>query len=255
MSPERRHTTQDGAVRRQFLLAAARTRSRVVASPASPIFNKQMLLEAARVGDIAEVIRVLDARPDLVDQTDERGRTPLHWAVWEGHADVARALVDAGADVNAKADLGLTPLWNAARGGGGDLVELLLAHGAEPSTRTTGDGLGWTPLHIAAGEGRTAAVRALVRAGADVNATGSEDGFTPLQLAVGRGHREVVELLVASGADVNRYAKGRLGRVRMAETLPPLEIAEREQHGEIATFLEGHGAQRRGGAFRRLFGA
>src|SRR5687767_5576449 len=120
------------------------------------------MLEAARTGNVAEVTRLLKARPDLVAESDDRRRTPLHWAVWEGHAKVANALLAAGADANARADLDLTPLWNAARRGRDDLVELLLAHGADPNARMAGDGMGWTPLHIAAGEGQTAAARALI---------------------------------------------------------------------------------------------
>ncbi len=60
---------------------------------------------------------------------------PLHSAVAGGHEAVARALVEGGADVNAAQDGGHTPLMGAAQNGLDATVELLLAHGADPTAR------------------------------------------------------------------------------------------------------------------------
>ncbi|MDP6189635.1 MAG: ankyrin repeat domain-containing protein, partial [Gammaproteobacteria bacterium] len=61
------------------------------------------------------------------------------------------------------------------------------------------------PLHLAAFRGYTEVVELLVAAGADVNAKIQERFFggTPLTRAAYGGHKEIVELLISNGADVN----------------------------------------------------
>ena len=68
--------------------------------------------------------------PILVFAKDEDGWTPLHWAARWGHTEVAQALLEAGADVNAKNELGQTPLDMAAEEGEIDMI-LLLAKAAQ----------------------------------------------------------------------------------------------------------------------------
>jgi uncharacterized protein len=55
---------------------------------------------------------------------------PLHSAVAAGRSDNAEALLDAGADPNARQHGGFTPLMGAEQGGNLELVELLIRHGA-----------------------------------------------------------------------------------------------------------------------------
>ena len=64
------------------------------------------------------------------------------------------------------------------------------------------DSHGRTALHIAAHAGRTSTVRALVAAGATLNAS-TRYGWSPLTDACKEGHHECVAVLVAAGADVN----------------------------------------------------
>ena len=61
---------------------------------------------------------------------------------------------------------------------------------------------GWTPLIYAAGEGHKELVELLIANGADVDAK-DEDGWTPLHWATVNGHEATVELLLANGSDVN----------------------------------------------------
>ena len=65
------------------------------------------------------------------------------------------------------------------------------------------DDADWTPLNTAAYEGHKEIVELLIAKGADVNAKGVLDGNTPLHWAAGAGTKEVTELLIAKGADVN----------------------------------------------------
>ncbi len=76
-------------------------------------------------------------RPQLngsIDAKDESGETSLHLAVREGNLIVAKALVDRGADVNAKNKCGKTPLDLAETD---DLVKLLRKHGAKKGEKIT----------------------------------------------------------------------------------------------------------------------
>ncbi|HEX8996445.1 MAG TPA: sigma-70 family RNA polymerase sigma factor [Ktedonobacterales bacterium] len=90
--------------------------------------------------------------------------TPLHHAATLGATDVARCLLDYGADVNARASQGQTPLHTATLNSRAPLVALLLRAGAEPDCRTDA---GMTPLHWAVIRGDTAIVELLRDAGAD----------------------------------------------------------------------------------------
>ena len=60
-----------------------------------------------------------------------KGYTPLFWAILYGETDVVKFLAEKGADVNAKADNGKTPLSIASEAGDEKIVEILKNHGAK----------------------------------------------------------------------------------------------------------------------------
>ena len=102
-------------------------------------------------------------------------------------ADATRCL-QAGADPNAQATAGHTPLHLAVILGRAETMTRLLEAGANPNARfVTGE----TPLHVAAYSGQAEAVTLLLEAGADPNAI-AEDGSTPLHLAARIGQLESV---------------------------------------------------------------
>jgi hypothetical protein len=77
---------------------------------------------------------------DDINEMDGLGRTCLHYASWEGDCDIARILIESGANVNAREGSygdGKTPLHRAAESGHADMVELLLIHGADPRETIT----------------------------------------------------------------------------------------------------------------------
>lgn len=105
------------------------------------------------------------------------------------------------AQVYARSGDGWTPLHLAAFFGRREAVELLLASGA-PISAVSGGQERNQPLHAAlAGACDRVIVRALVMAGADVNAVGAM-GVTPLHEAASRGNAELVRFLRAAGANV-----------------------------------------------------
>lgn len=99
---------------------------------------------------------------------------------------------------SAKDDEGATALTAAAEAGDVDLVQKLLADGADVNSH---DGDGWTALMSATAAGHRQIVELLLSAGADVNAK-TNFGLTALMSAAGSGRTEVVELLVEKGADI-----------------------------------------------------
>ena len=99
--------------------------------PAQPPGSEPVLLspeahrwfDAVKTGDVQTVAHMLhcavtdNARRVLTEQRCERGATALMWAAMHGHVDVARALLDAGADSEAR-DFragGTALVWGACR--------------------------------------------------------------------------------------------------------------------------------------------
>lgn len=92
------------------------------------------LLRAASEGNVAQIIALLDAGFDI-NEPNEKGMTPLHFAADVGSIEAVNALVERQADVNARTSVGLTPLMLSARGGHPGIVGLLLKAGADVSVR------------------------------------------------------------------------------------------------------------------------
>jgi ankyrin repeat protein len=90
------------------------------------------IVEAAKRGDEEEVARLLadGADPDARDEV--QAWTPLMRALEAGHLEVAKRLIEAGADVNAAAETGTTALMVAAVKAPAGIVELLVEAGANP---------------------------------------------------------------------------------------------------------------------------
>ncbi len=88
------------------------------------------LLKAATAGDLAGVSQTLEQGAN-VNAKDEYNNTSLNWAALCGHAEVAKRLLEAGADIeNQGSGGGMTPLANAASRGHFDVAQILLDQGA-----------------------------------------------------------------------------------------------------------------------------
>ncbi len=143
-----------------------------------------------------DVIRRHLAKLDDVDLPTERGKTALMAAAGQGATNLVRALLTAGADVNASNRTFGTALMYAAWSGSMETVCLLLEQGVSVDQQATN---GWSALMMAAAKGYDAIAKLLLERGAMVNLP-DVYGWTPLMRAAYAGHADVVTvLLVHSG--------------------------------------------------------
>jgi ankyrin repeat protein len=122
-------------------------------------------------------------------------------------------LLERGADVNAANRFGVAALALAAHNGRSDVVEALLQAGADANKA---DDNGATPL-IQTASGPIATM--LIERGADVNAV-NRFGSTALLLAAEEGHGDVVEALLQAGADVNKADENGYAPLSVAASAP-----------------------------------
>ena len=150
------------------------------------------IFEAAAAGKLSRVRKLLDEGAAVDDRAAD-GFTALHLAAFFGRLDVARLLLERGADPNAPStgQMRVTPLHSAVSGRHRDLASLLLALGASANAVQHG---GWTPLHTAARDGDEAIVNLLLLREADPTRP-SDDGRTPADMAAEAGHGAIAEEL------------------------------------------------------------
>ena len=126
------------------------------------------------------------------------GLTPLQSAVIADSKDIVNALIAAGADVDQTDDSGTTPLYLASMQGDAAMVSLLLAAGADSGKA---DLQGRFPLHRAALGNDVKIVSALLAAGTPTDHQDGEHGYTALHMAAMTGSAEAAAALLKAGSD------------------------------------------------------
>jgi ankyrin repeat protein len=155
--------------------------------------------DAAQAGDRTAVANLLKQAAD-VNAAQADGMTALHWAALRDDAALAQTLLYAGANVKATTRLNAyTPLLLAAKDGRASVIDPLVKAGADVNGRTSN---GTTPLMFAAASGSMNAVMALVDRGADVNAKEPVRGFTAIMFAAASDRAPVVNALAQRGANL-----------------------------------------------------
>ena len=183
-----------------MLLSAAESNSSVNGAQ----MGDARLSIAAMQGDKDAVRSLLKERVD-VNAPQGDGTTALHWAAYGDDPEMAKLLIEAGANVKASTRLGgLTPLLMAATNGSAAMIDLLLKAGADVNST---DAHETTPLMLAAASGSSDAVKTLLDHGAEVNAREATWGQTALMFASALNRAAVIDLLIAHHADANVTSK------------------------------------------------
>jgi len=156
------------------------------------------LHQAYKRGDLNALKTLLGNPPDFPNCRGPMavGRIILEYAIYHSPLSFVRALLELGADPNYADHAGFPSLiaaLSARRPDRHEIVELLLSFGADIAQRGIND---YTPLHYAAAENDLRMIELLLAHGADPNArTAIDDHFTPAEEAENRKFSEAAQLL------------------------------------------------------------
>lgn len=168
-----------------FLLASA--------LPGMAVTKESQLVDAVAAKDVTEVHALIAAGADVNEQSGK----PLKVAAIRGYLDIAAALIDAGAHLDAPG----YPLHAAVSSDQIDLVTLLLKRGANANAL---DMVGNTPLILAViSENGLPVLKVLLASGADPLVMDRANGMNALHWAALRGKLEAADRLLATGIDIN----------------------------------------------------
>ena len=149
-------------------------------------------------GLTSDVLAEIDGDPSLLEAHSGDGWTPLHLAAFFGHPELAKALLNRGANVDARSTNAMTntPLHAGVAGRKTEVIKVLIDRGANVNARQHG---GWTALQGAAQAGDREIVEILLAHGADPNLR-ADNNQAALDLALLKGHQEIAALLEELGA-------------------------------------------------------
>jgi ankyrin repeat protein len=206
------------------------------------------LLVAASNDDVARVRQLLKAGADP-NARNQLGTTPLLEAAFHSNAEIIKALLDAGADPNAAGADGQTALMLVARGTNVAAAKMLLDKGASPGARESQRQQ--TALMWAAANSRGPMTRLLVERGAELDARTAIDLMTPLVSAEPRAQPRspggMTALMFASREGcldcvAAMIEKGAAVDLPDPEGVTPLLWAVWNTRFDVAKYLIEHGA-------------
>ena len=153
---------------------------------------------AADQGNIEAVKKHLDAGVDIHVLDKKYGFAPLHYAAEGGYKEIVELLLAKGADVNQRDKIGKTPTYWAMRYGRKEVTAILRKHGGKTEIELAPK----TSIWNAVAANNIEFVKELLISGEDVNAKFTK-GARPLHATGMFGRKDVAEFLIAKGADVN----------------------------------------------------
>ncbi len=179
--------------------------------------------EAIRLGETEKVLDLLEKDPRLLHTVNEARISPVVFAAYHGHRELAERLADRKVVLN---------IFEAVVCGRVSTLMYLLAR--NPALMEVCQSDGWHPLALACLFHQVEVVKYLLRGGAAVNApTRNAEKWTPLHIAVNVRDLEIVRLLLNHDADPN---------VRAQNGYTPVHLAARNGEVEILRLLIFYGA-------------
>lgn len=184
---------------------------------------EQQLFDAIKAGKVDEVRQLIEQNPSLKSARDASGASVLLVAAYNMKPDVVTVLLELGAPVD---------IFEASVLGKVDRIQEILKSSPARVTEHAPDG--FTPVALAAFFGQPAAVKALIAAGADVNAHATNAlKVTALHAALAGRNQEVIKAVLAAGADPN---------ARQQSGFLPIHEAGVNANRALAELLIAHGA-------------
>jgi len=190
----------------------------------SQTYAQTLICNAVGDGDLDRLQKQIglkrpEIRARMLNEGFTDGFTPLMLASKKGLAEVCRALVAYGADVNVLDEHGRSALYYAAMTDQPQVCEYLTKEARakmdcmfrrkDPITLQVVVVEKESPLHRASARGNHKCCKVLIKEGADVNLAIHDAamlfGHTPLMLAAAEGHVTVVKLLVNAGALLDTF--------------------------------------------------
>ncbi|XP_054616373.1 ankyrin repeat and SAM domain-containing protein 3 [Dunckerocampus dactyliophorus] len=195
---------------------------------------------ACSIGQYDVVAECIKRREVDLNGRNVGGWTPLMYASYIGHDNIANLLLEVGVNVNATTTKGQTPLMLAASCGNESIAYFLLQQGAELELK---DCRGWTALFHCTSTGHQQMVKFLLDNNADANVREPGSGFTPLMEAAASGHEIIVQYLLDHKVKVNeRNAKGETARA----------LAMMYGYTKIASLIDSRSPRNKAGHFEDL---
>jgi len=148
------------------------------------------IFDIARSGTVAEAKKLMKQNPDVINQTNENGFSPLILACYRGNTPVAEFLMAKVKDINYGSDQG-SALTAAVFKNNKELTQKLLANGANPNLADT---KGTTPLIYAVQLQDRDLVETLLKSKANKNLA-DKQGKTAFEYAVFTKNIEIINLL------------------------------------------------------------
>jgi ankyrin repeat protein len=151
------------------------------------------VFEAAAFGRVERLRELIDSDPELAAAFSPDGFTALHFAAFFAHPEAAALLLERGADatVRARNAMAVEPLHSAAAADQTEIARMLLDAGADPNAVQEG---GFAPLHAAGHSGNAELAELLLERGAD-RSRATDAGQTAADFARESGHALLADSL------------------------------------------------------------